>query len=193
VEQVLKIPPAKTTVVTATTAAATAAVVAFQKMLNGLHGKDVRIGVRYNEGGRDSTGGITKDAATGGAIVGPGTGTSDSIPANLSNGEHVWTAAEVAILGGQESMYRLRGLVRTGALRGFAAGGAVEYGVRGFAGGGSVDLARLPAIIPAGMGGARTVTTHAPVIVEHMEVADYTDFRAQEADERRLQNVGGGL
>ena len=34
-------------------------------------------------------------AATGGRIIGPGTGTSDSIPAMLSNGEHVIRAASV--------------------------------------------------------------------------------------------------
>ncbi len=38
--------------------------------------------------------------AAGGAVHGLGTGTSDSIAAYLSNGEHVITAAEVALAGG---------------------------------------------------------------------------------------------
>lgn len=70
--------------------------------------------------------------ASGGAVSGPGTGTSDSIRAWLSNGEHVWTAAEVAAVGGQEAMYALRRAIRSGK--------RVEYGdpALGFAGGGAV-------------------------------------------------------
>lgn len=45
-----------------------------------------------------STGGLVK-AATGGYITGPGTGTSDSIPARLSNGEYVLRADAVKSLG----------------------------------------------------------------------------------------------
>ena len=59
-----------------------------------------------------------------GAIRGPGSSTSDSIEARLSNGEHVWTAREVAMAGGQDAMYRARAQVRSGLLR-FASGGAV--------------------------------------------------------------------
>ena len=36
--------------------------------------------------------GVSKKKATGGLITGPGTGTSDSIPAMLSNGEYVINA-----------------------------------------------------------------------------------------------------
>lgn len=63
--------------------------------------------------------------ATGGSIFGAGTATSDSIPAMLSNGEHVWTADEVNKLGGQGAMYRLRGMVKSGLLKGFDSGGPV--------------------------------------------------------------------
>ena len=63
--------------------------------------------------------------ATGGAIYGPGTGTSDSILARLSTGEHVWTAREVQRVGGQAAMYRLRALARAGLLTpGFREGGS---------------------------------------------------------------------
>lgn len=62
--------------------------------------------------------------ATGGAVTGPGSGTSDSVLAHLSAGEHVLTAREVQMLGGQEAVYALRDLIKHGDLR-FAGGGAV--------------------------------------------------------------------
>lgn len=64
--------------------------------------------------------------AMGGPIHGPGTGTSDSILAALSNGEHIWTAREVKALGGHGAMAALRQSVLSGEVRGFANGGAVE-------------------------------------------------------------------
>src|SRR5699024_5083800 len=64
--------------------------------------------------------------ATGGPVYGPGTGTSDCIPALLSNGEHVITAREVALAGGQDAIYRMREAIRSGFK--FANGGAVERG-----------------------------------------------------------------
>lgn len=60
--------------------------------------------------------------AAGGAIYGPGTGTSDSIPAMLSNGEHVLTAKEVAAAGGHDAIYALRRNLLRGRF-GLAAGG----------------------------------------------------------------------
>lgn len=70
--------------------------------------------------------------AKGGAIQGPGTGTSDSIVARLSNGEHVFTADDVRKAGGQQAMYAIRKMIQRGefAKRGdlqyFRTGGAVE-------------------------------------------------------------------
>ena len=64
--------------------------------------------------------------AAGGPVFGPGTGTSDSIPAMLSTGEHVITAREVALAGGQDAIYRMREAIRSGFK--FANGGAVERG-----------------------------------------------------------------
>lgn len=46
--------------------------------------------------------------ATGGAVIGPGTGTSDDIAAWLSNGEHVLTARDVQAMGGQRGVYNFR-------------------------------------------------------------------------------------
>ncbi len=49
-----------------------------------------------------------------GQIEGPGTQVSDSIPAWLSVGEHVWTAAETMAIGGHKMMENLRQAVITG-------------------------------------------------------------------------------
>jgi TP901 family phage tail tape measure protein len=64
----------------------------------------------------------------GGAIYGRGTGTSDSVAALLSNGEHVLTAAEVQKLGGQGAVYAMRAAIQRGNLPKFATGGAVAVG-----------------------------------------------------------------
>ena len=69
---------------------------------------------------------IPKDSATGGYISGPGTGTSDSIPVNLSNGEFVIRASQTAkyrreleaINGGYYEQFK--------AAAGYAAGGMVQ-------------------------------------------------------------------
>lgn len=52
--------------------------------------------------------------ATGGPVVGPGTGTSDSIVRRLSNGEHVLTAADVQAMGGQEAVMQMRASLHSG-------------------------------------------------------------------------------
>lgn len=46
--------------------------------------------------------------ADGGKVSGPGTAKSDSIPAMLSNGEHVLTAGDVQAMGGQQAVYQFR-------------------------------------------------------------------------------------
>ncbi|KZM68479.1 hypothetical protein AWN90_11455 [Nocardia terpenica] len=61
--------------------------------------------------------------AGGGPILGPGGPTDDLIPAMLSNGEHVLTAAEVQAMGGHAGVYRMRAAARRGQLA-FADGGA---------------------------------------------------------------------
>lgn len=59
--------------------------------------------------------------ATGGPVFGAGTATSDSIPAMLSNNEHVWTAKEVQAAGGHKAVETMRKQV----VRGYANGGVV--------------------------------------------------------------------
>lgn len=77
--------------------------------------------------------GVSKKKATGGLITGPGTGTSDSIPAMLSNGEYVINAAAVQRLG--------TGYLDTLNSPHYAEGGQVGTPAMGVAGsGGSVTL-----------------------------------------------------
>lgn len=70
--------------------------------------------------------------ASGGPVIGPGSGTSDSIVARLSNGEHVWTAREVAAAGGHGAISALRQMALSGKFAAstpaFAGGGPVMLG-----------------------------------------------------------------
>jgi hypothetical protein len=66
--------------------------------------------------------------ATGGSVFGAGTATSDSIPAMLSNGEHVLTAKDVNKMGGQSGVYAFRSALQNGLIPGFTEGGGV-YGI----------------------------------------------------------------
>lgn len=79
--------------------------------------------------------------ASGGSVFGPGTETSDSIPAMLSNNEHVWSAREVRGAGGHGAMERLRAMARAGQMPAFRDGGAVSamasYDLQYFAKGGA--------------------------------------------------------
>ena len=66
--------------------------------------------------------------ATGGLVTGPGSGTSDSIPAMLSNGEFVMRASAVDKLGAS-----FLHMLNSGAMQGFAAGGPVGSAVSNIA------------------------------------------------------------
>ena len=100
---------------------------AVNRSLAGVQGKSVTIAanvVRSRAGSKFSD---PKLAATGGRILGAGSGTSDSIPAMLSNGEHVWTAREVSAAGGHSAVESVRKAALSGTLTptGFATGGGV--------------------------------------------------------------------
>jgi len=91
---------------------------------------------------------------SGGPVRGPGSATSDSIPARLSNGEHVFTAAEVRNAGGHGVISRMRSLLargrvdrsaRTGDLGLATAKSGAKWGPFGFAGGGGLDPQRIEA------------------------------------------------
>ncbi|WP_405673280.1 phage tail tape measure protein [Streptomyces sp. NBC_01530] len=103
--------------ITVPTGSAISAASAIQRYVDGLHGKTVPInvvtthtdhGTVSHEGGKYARGGIVRGYADGGAIqympfggpvIGPGTGTSDSIPALISNGEYVIKAEAVRKYG----------------------------------------------------------------------------------------------
>lgn len=78
---------------------------------------------------------ITKKAATGGYITGPGTGTSDSIPAMLSNGEYVIRSAAVDAVG-----LSTLDAINAGRVPEFADGGSVDDTIAATAGGDSITL-----------------------------------------------------
>lgn len=92
-------------------------------------GRTITVNTLLNEriAGYNSRGGLTY--AGGGPVFGPGSETSDSINARLSNNEHVWTAAEVRGMGGHSRVAALRALAASGRigeyLPGFATGGPV--------------------------------------------------------------------
>lgn len=72
-------------------------------------------------------GGALDGKADGGPITGPGSGTSDDVPIAASNGEHMWTAAEVQAAGGHDAVAALRKGVLEG-YQGLAVGGPVSDG-----------------------------------------------------------------
>ncbi|ALV44711.1 hypothetical protein MB46_03470 [Arthrobacter alpinus] len=95
--------------------------------------------------------------ATGGAIYGPGTGTSDDVPIMASNGEHMFTAAEVQMMGGQQAVYQFRaGLKQSGGIPGHATGGAI-----------GAIMTPSRQLMPAGGGGASSPSLNATVVVEN--------------------------
>lgn len=112
-------------------AATTKGVKDLRFQITNLKGKTVTVTVRtLKTGDQHMSGGIgsgtqIKGAATGGPITGPGTATSDSIPAMLSNGEHVWTAAEVRAAGGHRAVESIRAGVMGGPAQSYAVGGQV--------------------------------------------------------------------
>lgn len=97
--------------------------------------------------------------ATGGSVDGPGTGTSDSIPAMLSNGEYVLNAQAVDRLG----VPFLNGL-NIGRLRGFASGGLV----------GSGGVAGYKA--ERGSNGGQVQSVNLSMNVSAMDAASFGDF-----------------
>ena len=77
--------------------------------------------------------------ASGGPVRGRGTGTSDEIPAWLSAGEHVWTAAETVAIGGHRVVETLRGAAKAGKftekdVMSFFSGAAQTFATGGYQG-----------------------------------------------------------
>lgn len=88
-------------------------------------GRRITLNVDTNVTTLKVPGGLTGSSyAVGGAVNGPGGPTEDRVPAMLSNGEHVLTAAEVRRAGGHGAIYAMRAAIMSGAPR-YAAGGPV--------------------------------------------------------------------
>lgn len=148
-DSILRIPTSKHTNITTNAASAIGDVDLLQQRINSLRGNTIDIGVRYvdlNANPTSKAGGITR--AAGGPVWGPGTTTSDSIPAWLSNGEYVVKAAAVA-------KYGLHFMDRVNSMR-LASGGSVGGG-RPRSGGdsspaaaGGIDYDRLAAALERG-------------------------------------------
>lgn len=134
--------------ITAPSGTATTQVATVQRAINGLHGKSVTNTVTtvykatgsaqhaagnpyFRAGGglvgRYAGGGVPQWIPDGGAIAGPGSGTSDSIPAWVSNGEYVIRAASVARYG-MGLLDRINaGRYASGGLVGHYADGGFTY------------------------------------------------------------------
>ncbi|MFZ5852300.1 MAG: tape measure protein [Actinomycetota bacterium] len=92
--------------------------------MGGINNKSVSLDVAWGPGATKMATFKAQALAKGGGVFGPGTETSDSIPAMLSKGEHVWTAKEVKAAGGHGAVEALR----RGVLK-RARGGPVEFNV----------------------------------------------------------------
>lgn len=104
------------------------------------------------------TGGLVK-MATGGFVSGPGTGTSDSVPALLSNGEFVARAAVVSQPGALDFLeaFNEQGM---GALRRY--GGPARYADGGLVG-------EAGAMGTPGRDGSLTIGLEEGLVARHME------------------------
>lgn len=116
--------------------------------------------------------GVSKKKATGGLITGPGTGTSDSIPAMLSNGEYVINAAAVQRLGTayldtlNSPHYAEGGQVGTPAMGATGNGGSVTLNVSAMDASSFMDFLRgggMDSIKQMLFDGTRDFTTDAGV------------------------------
>lgn len=90
-------------------------------------GRRIYIDVHGRQTGFTNGPGTWVGRASGGSVFGPGTETSDSIPALLSNNEHVWSAREVRGAGGHGALERMRAMARMGILPALASGGRVGW------------------------------------------------------------------
>lgn len=98
---------------------------AINQIIENNNGRKIWLNVATNVSSvQFPNGNVASSYATGGPIFGPGGPTEDRVPALLSNGEHVLTAAEVRRAGGHGAIYAMRAAIMSGAPR-YAAGGPV--------------------------------------------------------------------
>lgn len=150
--------------------------------------RQITLNVAANAGGAGL--GYVQAKATGGAIRGPGTGTSDDVLMWGSNGEHMLTASDVDKLGGQAGAYRLRDAIQAGTLPAFASGGAVGALPR-FAPGGPVAAAvrSHSDVNPQPMWSTSQVTTVAAPIAAPQITINVTGADANEVSMKVMSAV----
>lgn len=128
---------------------------AFKKMANQIIADLARIAIQKvlfsvlglpTGGSLFSAGGEVQKKAGGGLITGQGSGTSDDIPAWLSNGEFVMRAEAVRRIGARNLE-----MLNSGRMPGFAAGGLI---------GGAINVPRMPAIRSFSGGRGQTIHQH---------------------------------
>jgi hypothetical protein len=141
---------------------------AIQRQLDG-HPVHVNVG----PGGRVV---VPHGAAEGGHITGPGTGTSDSIPAWLSNGEYVVKAAAVNHYG-------------AGVLHALNAMRMPRFAAGGFATAAPVGRPSAPVVIVQGGDGGARISHKTEINVGEVRAHNYGDFLAQMDDHRRIVAV----
>jgi hypothetical protein len=160
-DSILKIPNSAHVEITSTASQVKGAVESLIEAVKRADGTVATVRTRYIreeytvDGGRITSGGSTA-FASGGHVRGPGTGTSDSVPAWLSNGEYVVKAAAV-------SKYGLNFLDRVNTMR-LASGGPV--GSR--AGAVEADPHALASAVSAALDGSRLELTGVDRITGHM-------------------------
>ncbi len=99
-----------------------------QQRLADLDGSSATVTIRQQivGGALAAVAGVVQERADGGEIHGVGGPRDDANLVAASKGEHMWTAAEVNALGGQQEMYQLRAQVRSGWRPRFEVGGAIS-------------------------------------------------------------------
>ena len=130
VEATTKVPADKSTTVKVQSEDAQRNLAAIRSALDSIKDKTVTIRVTRSGTAANTPGFGPQERAQGGYISGPGTATSDSIPAYLSNGEYVMKAAAV-------QKYGIKTFDRLNAMR-FASGGSVGNKRR------RVDIGEVP-------------------------------------------------
>lgn len=163
-----KIPQDVKSTVTVATGGAMTAIAAVKAALTAIRDEEVRVYVTRQDRWRGEI--ADQKFASGGRIIGPGTGTSDSIPAWLSNGEYVVRAAAVQKYGTQffDGLNAMK----------FASGGHVSRMPPG--GGGSASLTLDYSRLAAEIGRLRPNTIYAGDSMSARAIASELDYLSQE-------------
>lgn len=164
--------------------------------------RSVQINAIINRGADPlpQSGGTTRPGfALGGAISGPGTGTSDTAGLfRLSNGEHVLTAREVAAMGGQAGVYAFRRSIRNG-------GSVTDAPLSAIGSQGSSQVAAVSPVVSsapamvAGGSAPMSTTVNVPetqIVVKidgrGVALGDLIDAKIDERDSKRKTQVTNG-